>query len=284
MYVKSLAVHLAQGASFKTILGVYDNTPAFDKHLLLGYLDQLNPTTFNIYKTRNIPQNSQIEPWFGLKYSSSKINSSFLKELYLVTAQDYRITLPPSKHISHETSLVNKDTFKTQVEVLANNSIGSIILVNMKTVRDPSVKLQLNFGLHPLPKLLSFLDLLNEISEAYSANKSSISSQSLYYFQTKQDSLIFVLRNKQETISKRIIDFIKMLRGFRENWHSFLLSKGSFYTFWKDKDFYSKDNIPLTDLPRLLNPYFRDYQQTLAEVSAFTPAKFQFCPGTCKRT
>ncbi|KAJ9070111.1 metalloprotease [Entomophthora muscae] len=277
MYVKSLAVHLAQGASFKTILGVYDDTPAFDEHLLLGYLDQLNPTNFNIYETRNIPHDSQIEPWFGLKYSSSKINSSFLKELYSVTAQDYGITLPPSKHISHETSLVNEDTFKTQVEVLANNSIGSIISVNMKTVRDPSVKLQLDFGLHPSPKLLPFLDLLKEISEAYSANESSISSQSSYYFQTEQDSLIFVLRDKQETISKRIIDFIKMLRGFRANWHSFLSSKESFYTFWKDKDFYSEDDIPLTDLPRLLNPYFRDYQQTLAEVSALTPAEFQYC-------
>ncbi|KAJ9074266.1 hypothetical protein DSO57_1008253 [Entomophthora muscae] len=275
--VTELGAHLQQGASLQTVLGYFGEVPAFDQQLLNHAFRQFNASNFILYETRSFDGPSETEPWFGLKYASSKINTSLIAKLASVTAKDFGIKLPTSP-LYEPFPIPSEKHQELQIKLLANDSIGYILLAKDATIVDPSVKLEFKFN--SSLKQLACIDLLREMMQTLIPRNNKVSSSLFFVHSITGNSIAIELRDKQEAISKNIATFATSLKMFNITADTLDSAKKAFLQSMGSRDPQPSEPIPLLTLGYLMDPYARTYQQKLKEASKVTLECFkQFFEG-----
>ncbi|KAJ9049382.1 hypothetical protein DSO57_1025203 [Entomophthora muscae] len=265
---------LCSGADFDTILGYSNVIPVFTDHLLQETTSLFDTTNFVLFDVRPFNGSLTTEPWFGLNYSSSHFNKSFLAGVSSVTAEDYGIHLPEDQPIEIKEP-TKYEAFMPEVFLLANNSIGYAKTFTVDTKGSYYFELEFTFDHNPSPSILTYLDLFKEIFDAtYSQAIDSLNISSIRSSVKIHDRSISLVLEDEREFSHATLCFANLIRDYFPTPKSFESSKEKVLkSLYIDKSDYLAKYTSL--LGKLADPYYRNNIQQAREINATSFEEFK---------
>ncbi|KAJ9061663.1 hypothetical protein DSO57_1018351 [Entomophthora muscae] len=114
---QNLSRKLQELPGFEDILGYPKKNPKSSEGLLKKAIALFTTNNFTFYNFKSFNGSYTPDPWFGLNYSLSKFNRTFLKALSLAKAEEYKITIPEDKPTTAKASRNNSKS-ESKVVVL----------------------------------------------------------------------------------------------------------------------------------------------------------------------
>ncbi|KAJ9086209.1 hypothetical protein DSO57_1006410 [Entomophthora muscae] len=218
---QSLSIKLQESPGFEDILGYPKENPKASEDLLKKAIDLFTTNNFAFYNFKPYNGSYTPDPWFGLNYSLSKFNRTFLKALSLSKAEDYKITIPEDKSTTAKASR-NDSKSESKVVVLKNNYVGHVKSFTVDSSVGSYFELELDFQYNTAPKLLPCLDLLEKLLDDLLVKTTDpcdnqTSKQSI---QIQKQSIFLVLEN-QTDFQNLVTSFAKSAMNYNLTLESF---------------------------------------------------------------
>ncbi|KAJ9057056.1 hypothetical protein DSO57_1026181 [Entomophthora muscae] len=232
---RSLSRKLQELPGFEDILGYPKDNPKVSEGLIKNAIDLFTTSNFAFYDFKPFNGSYTPDPWFGLNYSVSKFNRTFLNALSLAKAEDYKITIPEANSPTSKTSGSNSN-FESKVVVLKNNSVGHVKSFTVDSYGGLYFELELDFQYNTAPKLLPCLDLLEKLLDdllVKTTNTCDIQT-SKRSIQIQKQSILLVLEN-QTNFQNLVTSFAKSAMNYNLTLESFKALKEKVVSYFSTR-------------------------------------------------